>query len=422
MKKKKITPFLKLSFGNILEWYDFSLYIYFAGSIALTFFPSENHYIGMLLAFFTFFLGFIARPLGGLMMGWFGDRYGRKYAVNLCVILMGITTFLVAFIPTYHQIGILAPTLLIIFRIIQGISVGGQFPGLLSLSVDDYKKSKGFTIGMVYSISSLGFLCASLVSFIVALLFSTQSQLIWRIPFALSGVLFVIFLYMNRHQIKAGAYTSNSKKKHVIRSLLAQWRSIIAVIALTTMAASLYFLVFTYLVNYQIEYLSVSSESAYLVNTFALVLACLVYPIFGLLADRVGYLKLFVVAVGLLLILTLPLIWMIQTKVMINALVALYIFTLLMAALQGAISPLFASVFNKDWRTTGCAFSYSIGNGLAGAAPLIAEVLAHYQPFYGISLFVIALLLIGMLGMYMIYSIKPEVLVSPIKHSAIQAV
>ncbi|TNF65968.1 MAG: MFS transporter [Gammaproteobacteria bacterium] len=423
MKNKKIAPFLKLSFGNILEWYDFSLYIYFASSIALTFFPSQNHYIGMLLAFFTFFLGFVARPLGGLLMGWVGDRYGRKYSVNLCVILMGITTFLVAFIPTYEQIGILAPALLVAFRIAQGISVGGQFPGLLSLSVDDYKKTKGFTIGMVYSISSLGFLCASLVSFLASLVFQTQSQLIWRIPFALSGILFVIFLYMNRYQIKAGAQSVEvKKKKNVLRSLMLQWRSIVAVVALTTMAASLYFLVFTYIVNYQIEYLSVSSESAYLVNTFALVLACLVYPIFGMVADRVGYLKLFVIAMSLLLILTMPLMWLIQTKVMINALIALYAFTLLMAATQGAISPLFASVFNKDWRTTGCAFSYSIGNGIAGAAPLIAEILSHYDPLYGMSIFILVLLVIGVIGMYMIYLIKPEILVSPIKAANVQVV
>ena len=89
--------------------------------------------------------------------------------------------------------------------------------------------------------------------------------------------------------------------------------------------------------------------------------------------------------------------------------------TLLMAATQGAISPLFASVFNKEWRTTGCAFSYSIGNGIAGAAPLIAEVLSHYDPLYGMSIFILVLLVVGMIGMYMIYLIKPEILVSPIK-------
>lgn len=400
---------MKLSFGNILEWYDFSLYIYFATSIATAFFPSNNHFVGMLLALGTFFLGFVARPFGGLLMGWLGDRYGKKWVVNICVVLMGIATFSVALVPTYDQIGIVAPIILITLRILQGISVGGQFPGLLSLSVEDYKVNQGFAIGMVYSISSLGFLVASLVSFVVTILFSHLDQdIIWRIPFALSGILFLIYLVLNRSIIYSKDEQKRVKQKNVLVSLAKQWKAIISVVFLTTMAASLYFLVFTYFVNYQTEYLNVSAEHAYLSNTIALLLACLLYPLFGSIADRLGYLNLFSVTASLLLLLAFPLMLLIQTGQMLNILLALYIFTILMAGMQASISPLFASSFTKEWRTTGCAFSYSIGNGIAGAAPLIAEILAHYDAVYGISVFIILLLIIGSCGMWLIYTVRPK--------------
>lgn len=132
-----IANFMRLSFGNIIEWYDFSLYVYFAVFIAKDFFPSHDPFVSMLLAFSAFFLGSLVRPFGGLIVGWFSDRYHLKMMINLCVIAMGISTFMVAFLPDYNTIGIFAPILLISLRIIQGLSVGGQFPSLISFTLQD---------------------------------------------------------------------------------------------------------------------------------------------------------------------------------------------------------------------------------------------------------------------------------------------
>ncbi|MCF6807171.1 MFS transporter [Thiotrichales bacterium 19S9-12] len=405
MKEKKLTNFFKLSFGNIIEWYDFSLYIYFANSITVSFFPSEDHHTGMLLTFFTFFLGFVARPLGGFLMGVIADRLSQTFAVNLCVILMGVTTFLIAFVPTYEQIGIYAPVVLVLFRILQGISVGGQFPGLISLSVDDYSKHKAFAISLVFSISSLGFLLASAVSYLMSLWMpDVNNQFSWRIAFASSAILFLIYLGLNYRLIKEPIKRNYQRNdRQLVVSLLLQWRLILAVICLTTMAASLYFLVFTYLVSYQIDYLLIKPQRAYFINTLTLVLACIGYPVFGFLADRFGYLKQFLLALILLLIFIIPLMWLIQTKASLLIFLALSIFTLLMTMMQGAVSPLFAAVFDQQWRTTGCALSYSIGNTIAGLAPFIAETLAFYDPSYGVSLFMLLLLLIGSVGMLIIF-------------------
>ena len=406
--KKSLVSFVRLSFGNIIEWYDFSLYIYFAVYIAKDFFPSQNPYISLLLTFATFFLGSIVRPLGGLLIGWLSDRYHPKMMINVCVIAMGISTFVVALLPDYGMIGIWAPILLVALRIIQGLSVGGQFPGLISLSVKDHHADKGFAVGMIFSISSLGFLLASIVGFFASSIFSHHdTQFIWRVPFALSGVLFLIYLFINRNESYPNIHKQRDKQ-NVFIWLAKQYKAIIAVSLLTTMAASLYYIVFTYLVNYQITELNISEHTAFFINSLTLVLACIFYPIFGQYADTIGAKKLFYTAAILLFISAIPLIHLIQTKEPMWVFIAITIFTLLMAAIQGSISPLFAEAFDSEWQTTGCAFSYSIGNGLSGAAPLVALSLVHIHPVYGLSILMIGLLILGTLGLWLIQHIKRQ--------------
>ncbi|WP_119327723.1 MFS transporter [Cysteiniphilum halobium] len=405
--KKSLVSFARLSFGNIIEWYDFSLYIYFAIYIAKDFFPSHDPYVSLLLTFTTFFLGSLVRPLGGFLIGWLSDYYHPKVMINFCVIAMGISTFLVALLPDYQMIGIWAPVLLIILRIIQGLSVGGQFPGLISLSVKDHHSDKGFAVGMVFSISSLGFLLASIVGFFASSIFSHHdTQWIWRIPFALSGVLFLIYLYLNRNENYPNTNKNKKARQNVFIWLVSQYKAVIAVSLLTTMAASLYYIVFTYLVNYQITELNISEQTAFLTNSLTLVLACICYPIFGQHADRIGAKRLFYIAAILFFLLTIPLIYLIQTKSPAWVFLAITILTLLMAAIQGAISPLFAEAFDSQWQTTGCALSYSIGNGISGAAPLVALSLVHVHPVYGLSILIMCLLFLGGIGLLLIGHIK----------------
>ena len=316
---------------------------------------------------------------------------------------MGSSTFSVALLPNYQIIGIAAPILLIILRILQGLSAGGQLPGLITLAVKDFTHNRGFTVGLVFSVSSFGFLLASIIAFIMAQLIPAHLDYIsWRLPFALSGVLFIIYLYFNK-KFTPNYYPDNSvvKQHNVFISLLKQWRAILAVVALTSMCASLYYLVFTYLVGYRITHLGVSKENAFLLNSFVLLLACVLYPIFGQLADKLGYYRIFMLVSGLLLIGTYPLLWLFRFEDTIAPLIALILFTVCMAAIQGAVSPLFSAAFQKDWIATGCALAYSIGNGLSGGAPLLAETLNHYFKF-GLTAFIMLLSIIGFFGMWLI--------------------
>ncbi|MFT6835094.1 MAG: MFS family permease [Francisellaceae bacterium] len=402
MTTQKISSFIKLSFGNILEWYDFSLYIYFATYIAATFFPNENHYYSMFFTFATFFIGSLARPLGGLFFGSLADKFGYRLIINICVILMGMSTFAVAFLPTYGQLGILAPILLVALRIIQGLSVGGQFPSLLTLGVNEHGNKKGFIIGLVFSISSLGFLIASLSGAISEYFLASHTQLVWRLPFLFSGFLFIIYLWLNKNEKNYTPNKSEVKREQLLVSLLHQWKGLLAVILLTTMIASLYYFVFTYLVNYQIVELKINATTAFLLNSIVLLLVCFLYPFFGYVADRVGHIKVFIICLVLLMLLTYPLLYLFNTKIFIYMLFSLGIFAILMAGMQGAISPFFTSVFDAEWQATACAIAYSVGNGISGSAPLVASTFVYYYGHYGLSIYALILVAIGTVGAILI--------------------
>ncbi|MCL1127855.1 MFS transporter [Shewanella surugensis] len=182
---RKIKQFFRLSLGNALEWYDFCLFGYFASVIGEVFFNTGDKQTDLLLAFSAFGIGYLSRPIGGWLFGRLGDRIGRYYAMNLSVIIMGISSILCAFLPGYTTIGIAAPILLLLIRIIQGLSAGGQYGNLLVItSENNALRHKGFYTGIVYSVGTAGFLLASATSSLVLDLSpSNWSDFAWRIPF-----------------------------------------------------------------------------------------------------------------------------------------------------------------------------------------------------------------------------------------------
>ncbi len=406
----KLGDFFRLSFGNILEWYDFSLYMYFIEMIRQHFFPLNNVYFSTLATLATFAAGSIVRPVGGVLAGWLSDLYSPRKIVNICVIAMGITTFLIALLPDYSMIGWVAPMLLVTLRLIQGLSVGGQMPGLITLSANEHTQQRGFAVSLIFTVSSLGFLLASFVGWAMSYWQGVIPDTIrWRLPFALSGVLFMIYLYLNRGQQRLiPAKPSDKSSKKIVSALLKQWPAIMAVVALTTMCASLYYLTFTYLMAYQVAYLGVAKQTAAWLNMMALALACVLYPIAGKFVDRFGSLWVFILTAGSLFVLAIPLIAMLKLSISLISLIVLFIMTIIMAFMQATVSPLFAMAFEQEWRTTGCAFSYGVGNGLAGSAPLVAALILHWLPHWGLAFLIMGLILLGIVGMVLIYKKSTE--------------
>ena len=219
----QIKTTFKNSFGNIIEWYDFSLYGYFATVISAQFFSQESAFVALIATFGAFAAGFIARPIGSIFFGRLGDRLGRHYAMNLAIIMMAVPTVIMAFLPGYNMIGIWAPVLLVAVRVLQGLSAGGQFGNLMTITSEEEEQSyRGFNLAVAYSTSVVGFLLASGVSYLtVSLLPEEWQYYAWRVPFALGFVLLLLHF-----SVKMIRFKKKLKLSKILALKLSLWNSL----------------------------------------------------------------------------------------------------------------------------------------------------------------------------------------------------
>lgn len=392
LKEKVTVDFIKTSFGNILEWYDFAIYGLFAVQISATFFPSNNKFLSLLMVFLTFAVGFVARPFGSIVFGEIGDKLGKHYAVNLSIWCMAIPTSIIGILPSYNSIGIFAPILLIVLRICQGISAGGQFSGLITIAVDSNSSNKQFLVSLIYAISVVGAFCASLIGFIsISTLnyFGAESELVkslaWRVPFLLSGVFFFIYLKLKPDFSKHGEANENAFKLTTI--FRQQSREMISVSLLSATTNTIYYILFTYLITYLQIHLQFSKSDAFTVMNFILFISIFMYIFFGYCAGvsncriKIAQISSLLIGLGALL---LPLAHLHFWFGMIGLLVMVISF----CATIAYTTSLFAEIFDVRYRMTACSVSFSIGITLSGFSPLIAEVFSRISIF-GLPCFIL---------------------------------
>jgi MHS family proline/betaine transporter-like MFS transporter len=196
----KLRAILTSSLGNVLEWYDFGLYAALSPVFAELFFPSENHTIAILKVFMVFSLGFLIRPIGGIFFGHFGDKIGRVKTLRATIFFMSLTTMLIAFLPTYQHIGFWAPLALIVLRLLQGFSLGGEFTGIIIyLTEIAPKKHRALTASFAGTAANIGILAANTTVLILHYLL-TQAQMMtygWRIAFFIGGLFGVAVFYFS---------------------------------------------------------------------------------------------------------------------------------------------------------------------------------------------------------------------------------
>lgn len=401
----KITQdFIKTSFGNILEWYDFTIYGLFAIQISKTFFPSDSRYLSLLLVFATFAVGFITRPIGSILFGLIGDRHGKHYAVNLSIWLMAIPTSLIGILPTYSSVGIVAPMLLIILRLCQGLSAGGQFSGLIAIAVDSDVKNKAYLTSWIYSISVFGCFIASFIGYLsvisISYLHSSSiliNSLSWRVPFILSSLLFLIYFKLNpdfsSHYVES---EPNFSLKNIIYQ---QPKELTATILLQLALGAIYYLLFSYLVTYLQLHLGLAKAKAFLIMSVILLLSIILYPLFGYYTKNlhcrlITARKLAIIFFGCILVFTFAVfnIWF--------GIISLVCMVILFCAIIAYTTSLFAEVFDAKYRMTACSISFNTGVTLAGFAPLIAELSSKISSLFGLPI------LLCLLCLILIYSIS----------------
>ncbi|EOC1288845.1 MHS family MFS transporter [Cronobacter muytjensii] len=374
--------------GSAIEWFDYFLYGTAAALVFnKIFFPMVDPVIGLILSWLSFSLTFFIRPIGGVFFAHIGDRIGRKKTLVLTLSLMGGATVMIGLLPTYETIGIWAPVLLILMRIIQGMGIGGEWGGALLLAYEYApEKRKGFFGSIPQAGVTIGMLMAT---FIVSLmtLFSEAQFLAWgwRIPFLLSAVLVLLGLWIRRgidetpdfQQAKRTGQLSKTPLRVTVRH---HWREVLIAAGLKVVETAPFYIFSTFVVSYATTTLAYEKSQALESVTLAALVATILIPLMGLLSDKIGRKRMYAVSVMLLGAFIVPWFMLLDTGATWGIMLATVIaFGVLWAPITAVLGTLCSEIFHARVRYTGITLGYQLGAALAGGtAPLIATgLLAH---------------------------------------------
>ncbi len=366
--------------GNVLEWYDFAVFGYFAPIIAGQFFPEDDPAAALINAFGVFAAGYLMRPLGGVVFGYIGDKLGRKKALNWSVMLMVIPTVLLGFLPTHAQVGILAPILLLIMRMVQGFSVGGELIGSISYMTEIAPPSKRGYLGSYAFFGAVGgVLLGSLVATIAHAFFDASflSAWGWRIPFVFGIFVGGFGLWMRKgmpetphfEKIRKSGLIDKNPVKVVLKTM--PWR-VFHLVTFIMLNSGGFYMLFVWWPTYLNKIITPHISHALLINTIAMAVFMLLIPVFGRLSDILGRKKLMLFGMGGIIIAAYPLFLWTDHGMFASALAAQLIFTLLMSIAVGPAAAAMVEMFPTRTRFSGIALGYNIAQSIfGGTAPLV---------------------------------------------------
>lgn len=373
------SPILAGSVGGAVEWYDFAIYGTLAPSIAKAFFPAHDPLVAMLATFGIFAIGFAARPVGAVIFGYFGDRFGRRVALLASVLLMGVCTALMAVLPTYTDIGVLAPAILTLLRVAQGLSVGGEFSSAsVYLAEHAPPARRGFLTAITEFATVWGFLLGALVGAITAGIVgeAAMADWGWRIPFALGGVLAlaILFVRSGMPESPVAEIAREASAPPLFALLRNHWRELVHLTALTSFGAICFYTVFVYATSFQEGTLKIPTATALDINTLGVAVMAPMVLLSGFLSDRWGRRRVFFIAGAAGVLLTWPLFGLLTHDDVVVVGVGQVGFGLVFGFTYGVIPATIAELFPTEVRCSGWLVA-TTGNAMAPAFYLIAAAL-----------------------------------------------
>jgi MHS family proline/betaine transporter-like MFS transporter len=367
--------------GNVMEWYDFGTYGFFAATIGAQFFPAHDPAVSLIASFAVFAIGFIGRPLGALIFGHIGDRAGRKRALMASVLTMAVPTTLIGLLPTYAAIGVFAPLLLVLLRLFQGLAVGGEFTTSMVLLVEGAQRTHRGLVGSFAPFGAVGgMLVGSAVGAAITgfLPDSIVAAWGWRVAFLFGLVIATIVLLVRRRLPPDRVIVNIAEQRHapVVTAFTTQWHTILKIMGVVLTLGIGFYLNFVYLSTWLFQYAHVSHAEALALNCVGLGLQLLLLPLSGVLADRIGAKPVMLFSTIGFALLSWPLYVLISQGSALAIIAGQGMLALLQSGISAAIPAFMVAALPKHVRCTALSFGQNMAMAFfGGTVPMVAVAL-----------------------------------------------
>ena len=395
--------------GSAVEFYDY--YTYATGAALVlgdVFFPNSNHFLSTMASFGTFFVGFVARPLSGAVFGHLGDRLGRKKMLLLTMFLMGLATTGIGLLPGYRSIGIWAPILLILLRVVQGIAVGGEWGGAVLMASEHAPAARRTFFASFPQMGSPTGLILSLLSFRVTTSLDHDSFMAWgwRLPFLASFVLLVIGMVIRLGVKESPEFEQLRKRKEVLESpvstvLRTAWYPILLAAMATTIGSAGFFFTNTFMISYVTTYLDMSKPFILDCLLVVTVIQLISQPFSALLAQRIGETRFLTWAALFSLLTPYPMFLLVKTQNPVAIVGGISLAVIVLSAIYAVIASFMTPAFSTQVRYSGISIAYQLCATIAGGTtPLIGTMLAqrYTGEWMPLALFFTVLSAVSLLG------------------------
>jgi MFS transporter, MHS family, proline/betaine transporter len=373
--------------GNAMEWFDFGLYSYLAVIISQNFFSAvENNQLKLMFTFATFSIAFLMRPLGGMIFGKIGDKFGRKIVLTITIILMAFSTLLIGLLPTYEQIGIWAPILLLIARIIQGFSTGGEYAGAMVYIAESSPDNKRNLLGSGLEIGTLtGYIIASILASILFITLSDQQMASWgwRIPFLLGLPLGLIGFYLRKNLEESPIFVNELSDEEVqeesFLSILKNHKKDVLVCFVSVAFFNITnYMLLSYMPSYLNGIIGLSSTLGTVLITVVMIIMVPLALMFGKLSDKIGNKTVFLIGLGGLTLLSTLAFHLINLNSLVFISLGILILGVLLSTYEGSMPGSLPTMFYTDirYRTLAVTFNVSVSI-FGGTTPLVSTWLVH---------------------------------------------
>lgn len=388
-----IRSILSSSIGNLLEWYDFGLFAFYSTFLANAFFPESSASSNLLKTFGIFAVGFLCRPLGAILFGFLGDTRGRTLSLRVSILMISLPTLLIGCIPSYQSIGIYAPLLLVLIRLWQGISLGGEFSGNLIYLVESAPKdNRGLLASFAPTGANLGMLLAAGVVALMQWLMPQDflASFGWRIPYFLSGILSLLIYFMRTKIKETDAFTQIEKIKQPFGQLLKSaikndWQHMLKIAGLVCMGNTFYYMCFVYMPSFiHKTHFIFWNNTAYPISlclavTFSFFAMLFLVPLGGFFCDVFGRKRMLLANTLLIALMSLPAFYFLVNGQGATVLLVVFLLTVVSSFEQATTGVAVVENYPLPIRCTGLSLGYNIGVAVfSGTAPFISEWLMRH--------------------------------------------